>query len=98
MIQRVERGFCESRHRRGLRGLLLTTLLVSASSQAVAQVPPRVLPPTREEVTRPESRPPIDQRPRLEIEGGIERAPCALDNPELIKHIQRVGVVFYSRD
>lgn len=82
MIQRVERGFCESRHRRGLRGLLLTTLLVSASSQAVAQVPPRVLPPTREEVTRPESRPPIDQRPRLEIEGGIERAPCALDNPE----------------
>lgn len=82
MIERVERGFCESRHRRGLRGLLLTTLLVSASSQAVAQVPPRVLPPTREEVTRPESRPPIDQRPRLEIEGGIERAPCALDNPE----------------
>lgn len=82
MIERVERGFCESRHRRGLRGLLLTTLLVSASSQAVAQAPPRVLPPTREEVTRPESRPPIDQRPRLEIEGGIERAPCALDNPE----------------
>ncbi|HET9458465.1 MAG TPA: POTRA domain-containing protein, partial [Sphingomicrobium sp.] len=33
-------------------------------------------------MTRPEPRPSIDQRPRLEIEGGIERAPCALDNPE----------------
>ena len=37
--------------------------------------------PTREEVTRPVTQP----RPpgsRLEVEGGIERAPCSLDGPE----------------
>jgi hemolysin activation/secretion protein len=57
-------------------------LLVGASGialpgSAVAQVAP-----TREEITRPA--PPAVQPPRsqLEVEGGIERAPCALDNPE----------------
>jgi len=83
MKKRVGRGFCESRHGRRLRSLLLSSLLVSASSQAVAQSPPPFRPPTREEVTRPETqRPAIERGPRLEIEGGIERAPCALDNPE----------------
>jgi hemolysin activation/secretion protein len=45
-----------------------------AQSQPVA--------PTREEITR--ATPPSVQHPRaqLEVEGGIERAPCALDNPE----------------
>jgi hemolysin activation/secretion protein len=39
------------------------------------------LPPTREEVTRPVA--PTPPAPsRLEVEGGIERAPCALDGPE----------------
>jgi hemolysin activation/secretion protein len=37
--------------------------------------------PTREEVTRPVNAPPGPQG-RLEVEGGIERAPCALDGPE----------------
>lgn len=73
--------FCDRRKGLRLRGLLLTTFLVFASYQASAQVPARVL-PTREEVTRPEPQPAIGQRPRLEIEGGIERAPCALNNPE----------------
>ena len=47
---------------------------------AAAQTQP--VAPTREEVTRPV--PPSVQQPRsqLEVEGGIERAPCALDNPE----------------
>ena len=47
---------------------------------AVAQSQP--VAPTREEITRPT--PPSMQPPRsqLEVEGGIERAPCALDNPQ----------------
>lgn len=66
----------------GLAELLFSTCLLSVSGIASAQVLPRqVLPPTREEVTRPEQRP-IRTRPQLEIEGGIERAPCALDSPE----------------
>jgi hemolysin activation/secretion protein len=39
------------------------------------------VPPTREEVTRPVAPPPPAQS-RLQVEGGIERAPCALDGPE----------------
>jgi hemolysin activation/secretion protein len=38
--------------------------------------------PTREEITRPQIARPPTNRTRLEIEGGIERAPCALDGPE----------------
>jgi hemolysin activation/secretion protein len=40
--------------------------------------------PTREEVTRQDApaQPAAPQPPRLQVEGGIERAPCALDNPE----------------
>jgi hemolysin activation/secretion protein len=35
-------------------------------------------PPTREEVERVPVRPPVARGPRLSIEGGVERAPCAL--------------------
>ena len=62
--------------------LLLVSLLASASSTVAAQTAPQVLPPTREEVTRPATQAPEPVGPRLEIEGGIERAPCALENPE----------------
>ena len=41
-----------------------------------------VLPPTREEVTRPVAPHRSRARPRLEVEGGVERAPCALDGPQ----------------
>ncbi len=53
---------------------------MTAATSAGAQVQP--VPPTREEITRPP--PPTGPAlpPQLEIEGGIERAPCALDNPE----------------
>jgi hemolysin activation/secretion protein len=53
----------------------------SFPSAATAQSTPPPLPPTREEVTRPvtPTRPP---QARLQVEGGIERAPCALDGPE----------------
>jgi hemolysin activation/secretion protein len=63
--------------------LLLTGIFVSITAPSAAQnVPPPVRPPTREQVTRPP--PPQAPRtaPRLEVEGGVERAPCALDNPQ----------------
>lgn len=49
---------------------------------AQAQTATDILPPTREEVTREQQRPAPLTNPRLEVEGGIERAPCALDGPE----------------
>ncbi|MFL6726336.1 MAG: ShlB/FhaC/HecB family hemolysin secretion/activation protein [Sphingomicrobium sp.] len=55
--------------------------LLPASLAAQSSPPPQVTPPTREEVTRPAPPPPTPQS-RLEVEGGIERAPCALDGPE----------------
>ena len=65
-------------------GLLAPT---PAMAQPPAVQPPAVQPPTaptptREELQRrnaPRARP---GRPRLEVEGGLERAPCALDRPE----------------
>lgn len=46
---------------------------------AQAQTPPSVpRPPTREEVERPRPRT-AEPRSRLSVEGGVERAPCALD-------------------
>lgn len=67
---------------RRLSRFLLSTLLISWPALAAAQVPPQVVPPTREEVTRPETQQLPNRGPQLEIEGGIERAPCALDSPE----------------
>ncbi|MBA3577653.1 MAG: ShlB/FhaC/HecB family hemolysin secretion/activation protein [Sphingomonas sp.] len=78
-------GFQGARPRRGrsrLTALLLSSALVSTSSAALAQTAPELLPPTREEVTRPDIQAPRDTAPRLEVEGAIERAPCALDSPE----------------
>jgi hemolysin activation/secretion protein len=65
--------------RRGAAPLLASSILLSSPSALWAQT--AVLPPTREEVTRPET-PTPPARPRLQIEGGIERAPCALDSPD----------------
>ena len=56
-------------------------LLGDASAVAAQSAPPPVTPPTREEVTRPVA-PPAVPSGHLEVEGGIERAPCALDSPE----------------
>ena len=54
---------------------------VPAAAQSRPSTPPP-LPPTREEVTRPVSPPIPPQPPKLEVEGGIQRAPCALDEPQ----------------
>jgi hemolysin activation/secretion protein len=61
---------------------LLSSFLVTFPAQLTAQTAQELLPPTREEVTRPEQVAPQVQAPRLEVEGGIERAPCALDSPD----------------
>ena len=66
--------------RRG-RVLLASSALV-ASAPALAQSAADILPPTREEITREKPAPPPLPAPKLEVEGGIERAPCALDAPE----------------
>lgn len=61
---------------------LLASVLVTLPTVAAAQSPPNVLPPTREEVTRPDAAPAQQRAFRLDVEGGIERAPCALDAAE----------------
>jgi hemolysin activation/secretion protein len=65
-----------------VKRLLLTSILVSATSPATAQTASQIVPPTREEVTRPVAPVQPRQATRLEVEGGIERAPCALDGPD----------------
>lgn len=49
---------------------------------ASAQSASDILPPTREEVTRQTTTQPPLRSPRLEVEGGVERSPCALASPE----------------
>jgi hemolysin activation/secretion protein len=73
--------------RRFARLLFSSALVIGSSASSAQTAPPppppqpQVLPPTREEVTPPAT--PLPRAaPRLEVEGGIERAPCALDNPE----------------
>jgi hemolysin activation/secretion protein len=68
--------------RRGLLYLAGWTMLGAVPANLAAQTTPQAIPPTREEVTRPIT-PPVQPPPsRLEVEGGIERAPCALDGPD----------------
>lgn len=57
-------------------GALLGLLLATGS--ALAQTSP-VAPPTREEVTPPAAAPAPSTR--VQVEGGIERSPCPLDDP-----------------
>jgi hemolysin activation/secretion protein len=76
------RGTNRSLGRAGARLLLSSVLVSSAAPSAAQNVPPPVLPPTREQVTRPPPPPPPPVAPRLEVEGGVERAPCALDSPQ----------------
>ena len=70
-----------ARHRRFAR-LLASAILLYPAVPAGAQTSPPPLPPTREEITRPETPAAVARGPQLQIEGGVERAPCALDGPE----------------
>ena len=67
-------------HRAAAR-LLVSALIATGPAPLAAQSASDILPPTREEVRRPEAPPPV-RAPRLEVEGGIERAPCALGGAE----------------
>ena len=66
--------------RGGLR-LIACTIFGSLSGGLAAQTVPTAIPPTREEITRPVA-PIAPPQSRLEVEGGIERSPCALDGPD----------------
>lgn len=61
-------------------GAILGSIPAALAAQATPP-PQTTLPPTREQVTPPVA--PAQPPPsRLEVEGGIQRAPCALDGPE----------------
>jgi hemolysin activation/secretion protein len=60
--------------------LAIIAMLAAAPSLASAQTRPTA-PPTREEVERVPVRPLPDRGARLDIEGGVTAAPCALDDP-----------------
>ena len=69
--------------RRRHAGRRLSLALASAAllcTAAQAQVTPT--PPTREEVERPLPQRQEPPRVTLDVQGGVERAPCALDRPE----------------
>ena len=67
--------------RRGAAHFVAYTVLASLSTSGTAQTARPLAPPTREEITRPVT-PPTAPTGRLQVEGGIERSPCALDGPE----------------
>ena len=65
------------------RSGLLAGAGLFAAAAAQAQVPPQPpVAPTREEGERPPPERIDPAGPRLTVEGGVERAPCALDRPE----------------
>ena len=67
--------------RRVFARLVLFSLLLNSAAVASAQSTPPPLPPTREQVSPPTPNPPAPES-RLEVRGGIQRAPCALDGAE----------------
>ena len=62
------------------RAALLAGAAVVMADAAYTQTPP--VAPTREEIERPQPERVDPPRPQLTVEGGVERAPCALDRPE----------------
>ena len=66
---------------RKVRGSLAASAAALLATAAPAQVVPQTA-PTREEVERPLPERTDRAAARLEVEGGVERAPCALDRPE----------------
>jgi hemolysin activation/secretion protein len=62
--------------------LVLGCALAAQPAMLAAQTAQQIAPPTREEVTRPETPMPQLRAQRVEVEGEIERSPCALDSPD----------------
>jgi len=67
--------------RRRLPLSVASILTFLSAAPADAQTQP-VQPPTREQIEGTLTPPPRDERPRLNVEGELERRPCALDRPE----------------
>lgn len=70
--------------KRVITGLLASAaaLAASASPLAAEGQPPAPPPPTREEIEGAVQRPQRDAPARLQVDGELARAPCALDQPE----------------
>lgn len=64
------------------RPAILLAIAGAAMPSPLAAQGAQVIPPTREEVTRPESPQPVSRAPRLDVDGPVKRSPCALDAPE----------------
>jgi len=62
-----------------LKAALAAASALLPAAAALSQTPPA---PTREEVARPMPEQTEAPTARLTVEGGVERAPCALDRPE----------------
>lgn len=79
---------------RAAAGALLAIMLATHSADAVGQVVSST-PPTREEIDRVPVRPLADRAARLDIEGGVPAAPCALSDPRFADvRIRLDGVQF----
>jgi hemolysin activation/secretion protein len=63
-----------------VRSVASATILITTQAPAQTSPPNPPAAPTREEVERAPLRPSVQQAPRLTVEGGVERAPCALAN------------------
>ena len=82
MGQGVSTAYKYSRAQMARAISIITPALVLLPTAAAAQTAGPLLPPTREEVTRQETPAPPVRRPRVDVEGAVERTPCALDNPD----------------
>ena len=74
------------------KALVWALALAGGGSSAMAQTVPGNIAPTREEIDRPDLRPTPPAPSRLTVEGGIERAPCPLADP------QYQGITFTLRE
>jgi hemolysin activation/secretion protein len=59
-----------------------SAFLTAGAANAQAQPAVQPVPPTREEIERPQPPAPDTGRPSLTVEGEIARGPCSLDRPE----------------
>lgn len=69
--------------RRALASVLAVATSLAGSSVLAQQVPPgAIAPPTRSELLPPEVRQ-EERRSTLSVDGGLDRGPCALDDPAM---------------
>lgn len=64
-----------------MQGLVAAAALALPVEAYAQEAPVGQVAPTREEIERAPLQPPVQAPPRLTVEGGVERAPCALADP-----------------